>query len=263
MEGNHEARSRNRPGCELGSSGQARPLAATLERHVAATGPVASWMDSAALGGYDQGMIRSATERSTQCHSPWFTPRGTQTDAEYKEYLRLLCRILLNQGINVADVPRAEEPGAKQRWLYVWQSKEEAQDFATRLGEHTRCADWVVTPVKKPVSQGPLRPLEIQVGRNYHRWSFALAPWARKAIQTLFPDSCQSSTVTIASQGCVEFQTDQGKLDRLSQQMLLILTGLSTERLVAFKSYVVTDPVSGEIVLAPRSIHSGDGVCCP
>ncbi len=37
------ARSRNRPGCALGSSGQARPLAATVERLVAATGPVASW----------------------------------------------------------------------------------------------------------------------------------------------------------------------------------------------------------------------------
>lgn len=180
---------------------------------------------------------------------------GMTKDEEFQEYYRLLSRLLLKQGIDLADVPRVEDPRTRKRWLFVWPTEQEALDFAARLNEQTKSADWEVREVDAPPSLGPLRPLEIEVGRHRHGWTFALAPWTRKAIQTRFPGSCQSNSVSIAADTRADFVTTQGGLDHVAKQMLLVLTGLTAEQLQDYESYVLRDPVSGEVLLAPTLIQ--------
>jgi hypothetical protein len=181
---------------------------------------------------------------------------GTTADSDYREYLRVLSRVLLKQGVNLADVPRVEDPATGKHWLYVWPTEDEAQGFAQSMNEHTEAGEWVVRSVETSPSRGPLRPLEIEVGRHGRRWTFALAPWARKALQTQFPGSCQKNTVTVTADEQGNLPTTQPELEKLAEQMLLILAGLEREQLQRFGSYVLTDPVTGERLLPPTPIQS-------
>ena len=182
---------------------------------------------------------------------------GMTRDSEYREYERLLSRDLLKRKINLAKVPRVEQPGTGIKWLYVWPEKDEAHDFAARLNKQTRTSDWVVKSLPEgiPPSIGPLRPIEIQVGWQRNGYTFALAPWAYLAIRDLFPGSCRTNTVFVASEAKVGAPPSGDGLREMAVPTLLLLTGLDVEQLGVFNEFVVKDPVDGRELLPPTPIQ--------
>jgi hypothetical protein len=76
-------------------------------------------------------------------------PVGTK-DAEFEAYVRLLRQ----QGKGLANLPRVPDPeNPRRRWVYVWNSQEEAQRFADELKEQTGDNGWRVEPTAAPPRQ--------------------------------------------------------------------------------------------------------------
>src|SRR5205823_4228495 len=108
--------------------------------------------------------------------------QGGTKDIEFEAYARLLRQ----KGADLAKLQRVPEPGTGRRWLSVWNSQADAQAFADELKERTRDPAWEVIEVSAPASEGPLGPLEIQVGRQSNGWTFALHPLTRQMVQQIF-----------------------------------------------------------------------------
>jgi hypothetical protein len=182
---------------------------------------------------------------------------GVIEDSEDREYESLLNRHLLKKNMNLAQVPRVEQPGTGARWLYVWPEEREARDFAARLNKQTKTSAWIIRPLPEGTrpSIGPLRPVEIQVSYHRSRYVFALAPWSYLAIQGLFPGSCQMRTVTVSSGGEVDVPTGGDGLREIARPVLLLLTGLTEERLGVFNEFIVMDPVNRRVFLSPTPIQ--------
>jgi len=83
---------------------------------------------------------------------------GGNTDKEYEAYTELLEEV----GIDLANASRTPEPGATNRWLYVWKSRPQAERFARVLGERLRDPSWSVHEFDLSHEEsGPLAPLTI------------------------------------------------------------------------------------------------------
>jgi hypothetical protein len=108
---------------------------------------------------------------------------GGTKDVEFEAYARLLRQ----KGVDLANVSRVLEPGTGRRWLYVWEAEDKAHEFAEELKRRTRDNAWEVVPVDAPASEGPLGPVEIQVGKQSNGWTFALHPFSRQMLQKVFP----------------------------------------------------------------------------
>ena len=177
---------------------------------------------------------------------------GMTKDAEFQEYQQLLTRYLLKREINLSDVPRISDAKTGKRWLYVWPTELEAKAFADQLNEEMGEKLWMVTPVVAP-SQGPLRPLELQVGRRPDGWTFALAPWTRKVIQREVPGSCRNRSVFVAIDPRSGEGQTKGSLRELAGQVLPLLVGQGVELIKSFGEFVVTDPVAKQdLVFVPQ-----------
>src|SRR5437773_1289787 len=88
-----------------------------------------------------QILIRVGTHMGFTVHRP-----GGTKDSEFEAYARLL----LQQGKDLGKLPRVPEPGTQNRWLYVWQTREQAKDFAQELRRRTRDDAWEVVQVETP-----------------------------------------------------------------------------------------------------------------
>ena len=176
------------------------------------------------------------------------THQGGTKDVEFEAYARLLRQ----KGVDLAKLNRVPEPGTSRRWLYVWpaEAEAEAQAFADELKKRTRDNAWEVVQVNAPPSEGPLGPVEIQVGRQSNGWTFALHPFSRQMLQEIFPGSCRVSSVFIASDTRQGFQTTREDLAKLAEQVAIILTGVHIDQLrEKFGGYRVYDPeVKKELV---------------
>src|SRR5262249_2989848 len=140
------------------------------------------------------------------------------------------------------------------RWLYVWDSEQEASAFAEELKKQTRDRQWFVRPVNGKPSLGPLRPLEINVGHQGDGWTFGLEPLTRKAIEARFPGSCRRPSVFIGSPSLDAPLAEQPDLRELAERVLFILTGLKAEALRTFGHFWVVDPVDGRVLLPATPI---------
>jgi hypothetical protein len=169
---------------------------------------------------------------------------GGTKDQEYQTYVRLLSRKLLKSGVALENLPRVRDDGTADSWLYVWDDEADASAFANELKKQTGDRKWFVRPVRARPSLGPLRPLEISVGRQRDGWTFALEPFTRRTIQTKFPESCRRRSVFIG------FENDKdgmkGDLEQLARQVLSILTGLGPEQLMTLGMVRAVDPVDGK-----------------
>src|SRR5438132_9301961 len=90
------------------------------------------------------------------------TRQGGTKDAQLQSYARLLRQ----QGVDLGKLPRVRDPLTGQRWLYVWNSEDDARAFADELKEQTGDPAWQVVPVGAPASEGPLGPAVIQMVRQ-------------------------------------------------------------------------------------------------
>ncbi|MGH7134778.1 MAG: hypothetical protein ACREHD_03510 [Pirellulales bacterium] len=181
------------------------------------------------------------------------TREGGTKDAEFEAYARLLRR----KGVDLANLPRVREPGTGRRWLYVWNDEADARAFADELKKRTRDAAWEVLPVDAPPSEGPLGPIEIQVGRQTTGWTFALHPFSRQMVQKLFPESRLVSSVFIATDTQQDFLATVGNLAYLAAQVAIILTGISVDQIVdTFGGYRVYEPATNKELVPSQEIHA-------
>jgi hypothetical protein len=181
-------------------------------------------------------------------------PAGTK-DAEFQEYARLLRQ----QGVNLAEVPRVLEPATGRRWLYVWGTKEEAETFANALKKRTGDNAWYVAKVDAVPSSGPLGPIVLQLGRQSDGLVFGLHPLSRAMLQTAFPDAFGSTSIFLDAQRWHDFQrTRRGTLADLTLDMALALTGLKREQ-VQDLGFVLLDADTNETKVAepPRNGQVG------
>jgi hypothetical protein len=179
---------------------------------------------------------------------------GTASDREFRRYLLALSRVLLKKGADFANVPRAPENGTPDRWLYVWPTEAEAREFAELLNREGEYQAWGVREVNGAESRGPIRPLEVEFGWQGDGRIFALAPWARVALQARFPGSCRNQDVFIGSDGPPPDPDTDGELPGLTRQILPLLTGLHPDQLREFGKYQLTDPVTEKVIVPPTPI---------
>ena len=164
------------------------------------------------------------------------THEGGTKDVEFQAYARLLRQ----GGVDLARVPRAPEPETGRRWLYVWNTKADAQAFADELKKRTGDKAWHVVPVKATSSKGPLGPALIQVVRQSSGLTFALHPLSRAMVRSAFPAATGAASVVIDVQTWYDYQKTHDSLTDLAEQVALSLTGLQAEQLHAL-GYAVID----------------------
>jgi len=164
-------------------------------------------------------------------------PVGTK-DAEFEAYARLLRQ----QGKDLGNLPRVPDPeNPTRRWVYVWNTQDEAQHFADELKEQTGDADWRVEPTTAPPSNGPFGPVLIQLARRSDGLAFALHPLSLAMIRKAFPDATPgTSNAFINTRTWDDFRTTHGGLNDLVEEIIPSLTGLGMEQLTDL-GYAVID----------------------
>jgi hypothetical protein len=188
---------------------------------------------------------------------------GEPTADVYQDYFTLLSRLLLKHGLQLDRVPRTSDNGHADRWLYVWDREEDAREFAEQVKAQTEDPHWRVSLVEQPPSLGPLRPIQVEVGRAVSSWTFGLDPLTRRALQLRFPGSCENDDVSIGvpfgAKGTPKWQRTTAAVRTLVEQVLPILTGLSVEQLRTFGGFQLVDPVTREIIVPPSGFQPAEG----
>lgn len=182
-------------------------------------------------------------------------PVGTK-DAEFEAYTRLLRQ----QGKDLGNLPRSPDPvNPKRRWVYVWDSPEEAQQFADELNEQTGDTGWYVQPTDAPPSHGPFGPVLIQLARRSDGLVLALHPLSRAMIREAFPTATPGVTNTfIDTQTWNDFLKTHGKLSDLVESTAPSLTGLSMDRLIDLGYAVIdTDTDRTYVYVPPAGVARG------
>ena len=180
------------------------------------------------------------------------THQGGTKDIEFEDYARLLRQ----EGVDLAKLQRIPEPSTGRRWLPVWQNEADARAFAEELKRRTKDAAWEVVPITTEPSEGPLGPVEITVGQQSDGWTFALHPLSRQMIQKVFPGCCRTDSVFIRTEMRHDFQTTQGELADLADQVAIILTGLTLDKIKeTFGGYRVYDPAAKKELVAPPRVR--------
>ncbi|MGH7224035.1 MAG: hypothetical protein ACRELF_12460, partial [Gemmataceae bacterium] len=164
-------------------------------------------------------------------------PGGTK-DLEYEAYVRLLN----DWGIDVTDVPRVLEKGMPFRWLYAWKKREDAERFARELRVQTRDKRWRVHEFStNHLPQGPLGPVEINVGCQRDGCTYVLHPNSVELIQKKFPQACLVTSVFLGHDTRMNFERDRP--ESIWDHVAMILTGLNEEQLNELGGYRIYDPV--------------------
>ena len=163
-------------------------------------------------------------------------PVGTK-DSEFEAYVRLLRQ----RGKDLGNLPRVPDPeNPKRRWVCVWDTQEEAEQFADELKEETG-DDWRVEATDAPPSNGPFGPVLIQLARRSDGLVLAIHPLSLAMIREAFPDSTPGmSSAFIDVPDWNEFLKKRGSLSDLVAEIVPSLTGLSADEL-ADLGYAVID----------------------
>ena len=170
---------------------------------------------------------------------------GMPKDAEFEAYARLLRQ----RGVDLGKLPRAPEPLTGRRWLYVWNSREEAQAFANELKKRTQDDAWEVVPVDAPPSEGPLGPIVIQVGRRANGLVMGLHPLSRSMIQSAFPEARGlTMTISIKFESLQDFQEKYGGIGDLAREVVPTLTGLKLPDLERLGYSLIEDDTDRTLV---------------
>ncbi len=164
-------------------------------------------------------------------------PGGTK-DAEFEAYARLLRQ----QGKDLGNLPRLPDPeNPRRHWVYVWNTQEEAQQFADELKEQTGVNGWRVDRTAAPPSNGPFGPVLFQLARRSDGSVLALHPLSLAMIREAFPDAAPDATnAIINTQIGNDFLKTQGSFSDLVEEIVPSLTGLSLEQLTDL-GYAVID----------------------
>ncbi|MBY0232986.1 MAG: hypothetical protein K2W96_27205 [Gemmataceae bacterium] len=178
---------------------------------------------------------------------------GGMSEADDREYILLVNRMLSKSGADFADAPRVKD-GPEGRWLYAWEDEAAAEAFAAALRKQAKDKAWKVRRSEEQPSRGPMRPLEIAASRQDNDWTFGLETFTKIALQRRYPDSCPNSTVTIRSAIRGRLVDAVSDLKRLGGMVLLMLTGLDVEQLESFGSFQIIEPVKQAVRWGPTPL---------
>jgi hypothetical protein len=167
-------------------------------------------------------------------------PYGTK-EAEYNAYVNLLHQL----GISVDDNSRVEDSFGR-KWLHVWDTREEAERFAVQLRQATRDRDWEVyelRPLRPPAGgyDGRSGPIEILIGRQSDGITYSLHPNSLKRIRQQFSQVRPKPSVFIGNDTQANYETSVGPT---YDQVAILLTGLSRDKVMELGGYRVVDPIS-------------------
>jgi hypothetical protein len=173
---------------------------------------------------------------------------GPNTDREFRAYIDLLQDI----GIDIADVPRTPEPGASNRWLYVWTNKRLAERFAGELGSRLRDPSWFVHEFELAADdlsnerRGPLAPLTILSIPTNEGTEFRLEPASQERILKHFPNARPSQGhVTFPVQDREDFERQHGPV---WDQVIILLTGVPEEAIARLGGVRIVDDEDGQVL---------------
>jgi hypothetical protein len=186
------------------------------------------------------------------------THNGEMSDNQ----LRWYGKVLRWHGVDIGKMPRTPEPGTGRVWLYVWNTREEAQAFAKDLQKDSRDPGWKVIEVHTPVSEGPLGPILIQIVRRPDEWTFGVDNLSIVTIRSAFPKAVNSATFTIIdAETWSTYQQLKGGLDSLVREIAPNLTGLDLEELQAIGYSVVDDDSEQTLLTVPPkgALHHCNG----
>ena len=148
---------------------------------------------------------------------------GPSTDREFQAYIDLLEEI----GIDVADGPRTPEPGAANRWLYVWRSRPQAERFARVLGGRLRDPSWAVHEFDTPDEErGPLAPLVIWSIPTTEGSMFRLDPKSQARVMHHFPNARLGGEMLFPRQVRGDYERQHGPV---WDEVTVTLTGIPDE----------------------------------
>jgi hypothetical protein len=167
-------------------------------------------------------------------------PYGTK-DAEYRAYLDLLRQ----QGIEVNGKSRVEDSFGR-RWVHVWEVRPKAEQFAAQLRQVTGNRDWEVYDLSPPRSSVTEAnegggPVVILLGRQTDGNTYSLHPNSLKLIRRHFPQVRPQPTVFIGSDTQAGSEAAGGPI---YDQVAILLTGLSPEKLATIGGYRIVDPIT-------------------
>jgi hypothetical protein len=169
---------------------------------------------------------------------------GGVKDVKYRPYLRLLRQ----RGIDLGKARRVAEPERAQRWLPVWDTRSEAQDFVDELVKRTT-PGWQVAETSQPISTGPLGPILFQLVRSGVQITVAVDTLSRIVIQSAYPEALPVLSYAIVDEATWEnFCRKGGDLPLLVQQLGPLLTGLTLEQMQTL-GFAVADEHTEETVL--------------
>jgi hypothetical protein len=148
---------------------------------------------------------------------------GPNSDREFQAYIDLLEEI----GVDIANVPRTPEPGTTNRWLYVWQSRPQAERFARELGGRLRDSSFAVHEFEIPDEErGPLAPLVIRETPTAEGTMFHLDPKSQARVMHHFPNAKLAGEVLFPRQMRSDYEQQHGPV---WNQVIIILTGIPEE----------------------------------
>jgi hypothetical protein len=180
-------------------------------------------------------------------------PGGTK-DRDFAAYARLLEK----HNIDLTRTPRTPEPGTESRWLYVWDDRAAADAFARELRKATKDKAWLVHAVAEDqVSEGPLGPVEIDVGCQSDGCTYMLHPTSLGLLKKKFPRARTVRSVFLGTDTHVAAQEQFG--DDVWDQVAILLTGLSRSQLDELGGYIVYDPTNDRVLRKPTALN-GAGV---
>jgi hypothetical protein len=168
-------------------------------------------------------------------------PGGTK-QSEFEAYVQ----VLREEGVDPEGKSRVEDSFGR-KWIHVWDTREAAEQFATRLRQRTRNWNWEVyelSPLRAPDEEAVGRPgpIEILVGRQSDGNSYNLHPSSFQILRQRFPRVRMQPTVFI---GRDKRDNSGDGWGLVYDQVATLLTGLSPEKLLdAFGGYRIVDPIS-------------------
>ena len=153
---------------------------------------------------------------------------GGNNDSEFQAYVRLLRQ----NGVDIGNAPRIPDPETQNKWLYVWNSKEEAESFRNDLAEITGKQDWLVHETNAQPSDGPLGPIILLLTRSAAEFIFSMHALSRAMIKSAFPHAKPTATsISVGFETWHDFKSSHGNVIGLIEEIGPTLTGLDGDQI--------------------------------
>ncbi|HEX7377496.1 MAG TPA: hypothetical protein VF278_10305 [Pirellulales bacterium] len=175
------------------------------------------------------------------------------------EDARLIAPELLKREIPLDRVPRLPAPQGQNGWLYVWESRADAENAAKQLKRRTGDR-WLVRETDQQPSLGQLLWLRVNMTAESDALLFVLDDVARRMIEQRFPGSCRHRSVLVGTEPGDDLLKDQPHFLAVARQALFMLAWVPLNELAVFGKFQVIEPWGRGVVLPPSPIMPDDAI---